>query len=48
MSNVTPVQTRTGKYPLLNGLLFFIVLTRVNLSEKLPMIMAFRMKQYGV
>ncbi len=30
MSNVAQVQTRTGKYHLLNGLLFFIILSRAN------------------
>jgi hypothetical protein len=46
MSNVARVQTLIGKSPLLNGLLFFIVLTRVNRSEKLRMSMVSRMKQY--
>jgi hypothetical protein len=47
MSNATQGQTRTGKYPLLNGLPFFIVLTRANRLEKLQMIMVSHMRQYG-
>jgi hypothetical protein len=46
--NVIQVQTPTGKFPFLSGLLFFIVLTRVNRSEKLQGIMACRMRQYAV
>ena len=46
--NVTQGQTPIGKYPLPNGQLFFIALTWVNLLEKLQVIMAYPMKQYGV
>jgi len=48
MTNATQVQTRAGKYPLQNGLVFFVVLSRANRLEKLQGIMVFRMRLYAV
>ena len=48
MHNVAQVQTRTGKFRLFSGRLFFIALTRVNRLEKLQGSMASRMKLFDV
>ena len=46
--NATQVQTLIGKFLLRSGRQFFLALNKANRSEKLPGIMAYRMKQYGV
>jgi hypothetical protein len=46
--NAAQVQTPTGKYLLLNGLPFYIVLTRVNHSEQLRGSIKSRMRRYAV
>lgn len=46
--NATQVQALIGKFLFRSGRQSFLALNKVNRSEKLQEIMAYRMKQYGV